>query len=1232
MKRNLYVVVTVFILSLTYAAAQTGSIQGRILDSAKNEGIPFANVIAEQNGNQVGGAATDFDGNYVIKPLEPGRYDIKVSYTGFGMRQIAGVPVSPDKITFQDIIMSSTIRTLGEFTVTDYARPIIDKGGGPSGDTRDAGDIKDAGLRSIPGIVGTVAGAHVADNGEIEIRGQRPEGTKYMVDGIPVIGSPNISRDGIEQIEVMVGGIPAKIGDVSGGVVSLTTKGPSKEYSGGISAESSYFLDKFNSRLISFNLSGPLFTRMDAKAKKKVPLAGFFLVGEYSGALDGSPSYVGTYKVNDATLHSLENNPIRLRGIGQGYNDNSDYVTGDQIDHLAYKNNSISNSYSLSGKLDFKPSQNTDFVVGGSVFYEKQHVWQYVYSVYNSFNNPLQLDNTERVFARFTQRFNPDTSAKAVIKNAFYSIQVDYSQTGQTVKNDQYGDQIFNYGYVGKFQTYKDKTYSYGQDTASHLNGWLMTTYQDTMVKYTPGTVNPITSKYDEEYYQLAGDDKSQYRNLNTIQANGGLLNGDRPHNVYGLWYNTGRVYNGYTYYNNNQFRVSANGSADIGKHAITLGFEYEQRSNSKYNIGPIGLWTLMRQLANQHITQLNKADTQLVRANDGTFLDTVNYGRFYDAAHQANFDKNLRKKLGMAQNGTNWIDIDSYDPSTFTLDMFSADELYNNNSSYASWYGYDYLGNKLTSNPSFNDFFTQKDAKTGNYTRAIGAFKPIYMAGYIQDKFVFNDLIFNIGVRVDRYDANQKVIKDPYSLYATHTAGDTKTAALRGGSAAPSNIGGNYVTYVNDINSPSAVVGYRDPATNLWYDAAGNQINDPGILAKSSATGSITPYLINSTDDIKSPNFVPDNSFVNYSPALTVMPRIAFSFPISDEALFFAHYDVLTQRPSTNLSYDPSQMIQTDYFFMAENSGKLLNNANLQPERTTDYELGFKQKLSRSSSFTLSAFYRELRNNIETVNILDAYPVTYKTYMNVDFGTVKGLTLSYDLRRTQNIRMTASYTLQFANGTGSGAQSGYNIINLGEPNLVVPQPLSFDQRHSIVTSVDYRFGSGVGEDAYTGPVVGGKKILKSTGFNFIFHAGSGTPYTKQSNINETGDFTLSQRTDLTGTINGSRLPWQFKVDMKIDRDITIKTGKKNGEDKKLLFLNIYLQINNLLNAENVISVYAATGNAGDDGYLSAAQNQVSIQQQVSSQSFTDLYRIKINDPGHYSQPRQLRLGASLNF
>ena len=191
-------------------------------------------------------------------------------------------------------------------------------------------------------------------------------------------------------------------------------------------------------------------------------------------------------------------------------------------------------------------------------------------------------------------------------------------------------------------------------------------------------------------------------------------------------------------------------------------------------------------------------------------------------------------------------------------------------------------------------------------------------------------------------------------------------------------------------------------------------------------------------------------------------MPRISFSFNISDEAVFFAHYDVLTQRPSGRTS---SRRI--DYFFI-EARDNLISNPNLRPEKTIDYELGFQQVLSKTSSLKISAYYKEMRDMIQVRNFTGAYPRPYRAFGNLDFGTVKGFTVGYDLRRTGNVRLNANYTLQFADGTGSTTQTALALINAGLPNLRSINPFTYDQRHRIVANVDYRYGSG--ED-YNGPI-----------------------------------------------------------------------------------------------------------------------------------------------------------------
>ncbi|MFM8241172.1 MAG: hypothetical protein ACKN86_00055, partial [Crocinitomicaceae bacterium] len=327
-----------------------------------------------------------------------------------------------------------------------------------------------------------------------------------------------------------------------------------------------------------------------------------------------------------------------------------------------------------------------------------------------------------------------------------------------------------------------------------------------------------------------------------------------------------------------------------------------------------------------------------------------------------------------------------------------------------------------------------------------------------------------------------------------------------------------------------------------------------------------------------------------------------------------------MTKRPTSGFRFDPYE-----YQFI-NNRNAVINNANLKPETTVDYELGFQQVLSRTSSVKISAFYREQRNNVQLVNIFEAYPATYKTFGNRDFGTVKGMTINYDLRQTGNIRLTAAYTLQFADGTGSNAASASGLVNAGLPNLRNIFPYDFDQRHAFAITFDYRYGEG--ED-YNGPKIGKLNIFENTGLNVFTNINSGNPYSNQTFITDEGIGNLNS--GLNGTLNGSRLPWQYRLDMQLDKTFNMEFGG-NKDKKKMAFLNVYVRVTNLFNQFNILNVYRATGNWDDDGYLAAASSQTSIQNQIDEQSFRDYYSMKVQNPFNISSPRTIRLGVKIDF
>ena len=257
MLRKIYSIVALVCFS-TFAFAQTGTLKGVISDLMTGEPIPFANVIIEKGGNQLAGTTTDFDGKYTIKPIEPGNYNVKATFVGYQTVEITGVIISANKITFQDLKLQEGV-ALGEIKIIEYKKPLLDQDN-LSGETKTAEEIVALPTRSVSSVASTTAGIYQKDEGDaVNMRGSRENATSYYVDGIKVRGAIGVPTSGIEQITVVTGGLPAQYGDATGGIISVTTKGPSNKFFGGLEVESSSLFDKYN-----YNLSWFWFIRSNS--------------------------------------------------------------------------------------------------------------------------------------------------------------------------------------------------------------------------------------------------------------------------------------------------------------------------------------------------------------------------------------------------------------------------------------------------------------------------------------------------------------------------------------------------------------------------------------------------------------------------------------------------------------------------------------------------------------------------------------------------------------------------------------------------------------------------------------------------------------------------------------------------------------------------------------------------------------------------------------------------------
>ncbi|HMR43351.1 MAG TPA: carboxypeptidase-like regulatory domain-containing protein, partial [Saprospiraceae bacterium] len=228
----------IFAMTSLIASAQT-SLSGKVTEEESGEPVLFGSVALYKNGNLITGTDTDLDGNFIFSNIDPGKYDIEVSFVGLQTQRVTDVIVFAGKSNKLDVKMSSGGVNLDEIVVTSYKVPLIQQDNTTSGGTITGDQIRQLPTRNINALAANTAGLASQDEGDdVTVKGSRKESTFYFVDNVRVFGALPPESE-IDQLQVITGGIEAQYGDVTGGIISIITKGPSAAFSGGVEAETS---------------------------------------------------------------------------------------------------------------------------------------------------------------------------------------------------------------------------------------------------------------------------------------------------------------------------------------------------------------------------------------------------------------------------------------------------------------------------------------------------------------------------------------------------------------------------------------------------------------------------------------------------------------------------------------------------------------------------------------------------------------------------------------------------------------------------------------------------------------------------------------------------------------------------------------------------------------------------------------------------------------------------------
>ena len=159
--------------------AQTGIIKGRVFDVLNNEPIIFCNVIIA--GSTIG-TTTDENGNYSIGGLEPGLYNIEVSYISYKTKVMYEIEVTNSKPAITNVPLTEDVESVGEVVVQASAfnkteeSPVSLRTIGVSEISRNPGGGRDISkvIQSLPGV--TTASSFRND---LLIRGGAPNENRF---------------------------------------------------------------------------------------------------------------------------------------------------------------------------------------------------------------------------------------------------------------------------------------------------------------------------------------------------------------------------------------------------------------------------------------------------------------------------------------------------------------------------------------------------------------------------------------------------------------------------------------------------------------------------------------------------------------------------------------------------------------------------------------------------------------------------------------------------------------------------------------------------------------------------------------------------------------------------------------------------------------------------------------------------------------------------------------------
>ncbi len=317
--------------------------------------------------------------------------------------------------------------------------------------------------------------------------------------------------------------------------------------------------------------------------------------------------------------------------------------------------------------------------------------------------------------------------------------------------------------------------------------------------------------------------------------------------------------------------------------------------------------------------------------------------------------------------------------------------------------------------------------------------------------------------------------------------------------------------------------------------------------------------------------------------------PRLGIAFPITE-------YDLLSFNYSKNFQIPILRFAFTNVNWDFSGAFPIIGNPNLDPERTTAYELTLRHQFNPNTAIVATGFYKDITGLTDTRQVFYTERNWYGLYINLDYGNVRGFELSFEKRFSNFYSTNISYSYSVAKGKASNSRQNYENAWAGNVIRTTESYLDWDQRHTIYGNVMFMIPENT---RLTGNNLIDKP-LELVSLSLIGRYGSGLPFS-------------SPAKDKDPPINDQRLPYTLSFDGRV---------QKRHSFSENLGLYVYLQVYNLFNRENIDQRFFQN-NADTGWYMADQDGDGEVDYDVDG---------KYNDPRYFQRGRMYQVGIGLDF